>query len=349
MPHSSPPPHSSSKAPDSHRDDGRRSTGSVVRRSVPERARLAGAPQREGRSPRALALSVVLHVAVGVAMLELLTFGHGLSGFLGLTKSKQREERISYVSPVAPKVTPATPVAPRRTPTPTPRLSLPSPNVEVSPPAAVPTPAVAPAVARADTGGGVGSAASGTGVGALDPNLRGVQPGYTDARIWRGSAGGGNAAPAPSRNGTERLDSIISFAITSVADSLDAVARSEGRYNRAPGDWTKKGKNGEKWGWDNAGIRLGKVVIPNALLTLLPLNAQVAMSGNSTAIDRERRLSASRADIMRNADLALGDLEFRKLVNELRDRREKERRDRLRAPDASLVPAKPIATKPIGK
>ncbi len=349
MPHSSPPPRSPSSAPVSRPDDGRRSTGSVSR-TVPERARRAGALQREGRSPRALAVSVALHVVVGVALLQLLTFGHGLSGFLGLNKPKQREERISYLSPVAPKVRPENPPVSRITPTPAPppRFAPPSP-IEVGPPAAAPTPTVAPAVARADTGGGVGSAASGNGVGALDPNLRGVQPGYTDARIWRGSAGGGNAAPAPSRNGTERLDSIISFAITSVADSLDAVARSEGRYSRAPGDWTKKGKNGEKWGWDNAGIRLGKVVIPNALLTLLPLNAQVAMSGNSTAIDRERRLSASRADIMRNADLALGDLEFRKLVNELRDRREKERRDRLRAPDASLVPAKPIATKPIGK
>ena len=323
----------------------------MSRRAVPERARLAGAPQREGRSPRALAVSVGLHLVVGFALLQLLTFGHGLSGFLGLSKPKQREERISYVTPVAPKVTPAAAAVPRRTPTPAPsaRLAPPSPTIEVGPPVALPTPTVAPAVTRADTGGGVGSATSGNGVGALDPNLRGVQPGYTDARIWRGSAGGGNAAPAPSRNGTERLDSIISFAITSVADSLAEVARSEGRYSRAPGDWTKKGKNGEKWGWDNAGIRLGKVVIPNALLTLLPLNAQVAMSGNSTAIDRERRLSASRTDIMRNADLALGDLQFRNLVNELRDRREKERRDRLRAPDASLVPAKPIATKPIGK
>ena len=147
---------------------------------------------------------------------------------------------------------------------------------------------------------------------------------------------------ASSRNGAERLDSIISFAITSVADSLEAVARAQGRYGRAPGDWTKTGKNGDKWGWDNAGIRLGKVVIPNALLTLLPLNAQVAMSGNSTAIDRERRLALSRTDIIRNADMALGDAEFRKLVTELRDRREKERRDRLRAPDASLITAKPI-------
>jgi len=310
------------------------------RRALSARAKQGGEPKREGRSTRAVSIAVALHIAIGIACLQLLTFGHGLAGFLGLGKSTEpREERISYVTPRAPTVVASTP-----TPTPPkpaaqtpPRLQAPSETPTVGVPVETP-PAVSTTPTRADTGGSGSSV--GNGVGALDPNLRGVMPGYTDARIWRGPIGSGGA-PAPGRNGSQRLDSIISFAISSAADSLDAIARAQGRYAKAPGDWTKTDKNGDKWGWDGKGIRLGKVVIPNALLALLPLNAQVAMSGNPTATDRDKRLSLAREDIMRMADRTLGEQDFRKLVTELRERREKERRDRLRAPDASTVVAKP--------
>lgn len=310
------------------------------RRMLSARAKQGGEPKSEGRSTRAVSIAVALHLAIGFACLELLTFGHGLAGFLGLGKTTEpREERISYVTPRAPTVVASKPTTtpPKSAPQAPPRLQAPSETPTVGVPVEAPPP-VSTAPARVDTGSGGGGA--GNGVGALDPNLRGVMPGYTDARIWRGPIGGGGA-PAPGRNGTQRLDSIISFAISSAADSLDAIARAQGRYAKAPGDWTKTDKNGDKWGWDSKGIRLGKVVIPNALLALLPLNAQVAMSGNSTAMDRDRRLSLAREDIMRMADRTLGEQDFRKLVTELRERREKERRDRLRAPDASTVVAKP--------
>jgi hypothetical protein len=172
-----------------------------------------------------------------------------------------------------------------------------------------------------------------------------VAPSFGDKRVWQGPAGNG---VAPGRDGTERLDSIIGFALTSARDSLDSLARVQGRNGRAPGDWTTKDKNGNKWGWDNAGIRLGKVVIPNALLSLLPMNAQVGMSGNYTAMEREKRLSLSRADIMRMSERTLGDADFKKLATELRDRRERERRDRLRAPSATVAPAAAPATPPKG-
>jgi hypothetical protein len=90
---------------------------------------------------------------------------------------------------------------------------------------------------------------------------------------------------------------------------------------------------------------LGKVVIPNALLALLPLNASTAanMSGNFTAMEREKRLGLAREDIMRMSERGQGEAEFRKLATELRDRRERERRDRLKAPSASIAPAAPTA------
>ena len=41
----------------------------------------------------------------------------------------------------------------------------------------------------------------------------------------------------------------------------------------------------------------------------------------------------------------MGEADFRRIANELRDRRELERRDRLRAPKASVAPAAPAPPK----
>ncbi len=315
-------------------------SGRRKRGAVSDRARLGGANGREKRSAKALSVSIGLHAIAAVVLVQLLTFGHGLSGFLGLDKEKDaREERITFVSPRQPKppeVAPKSKPAVEQPTTDQPRLRPPTTGPVLGTPADAPS--AEPAPTRADTGSGL--AAGAEPVGALDPNLRGVKPGYNDVRVWRG-AGGGGAGAAPGRNGAERLDSIIGYAIGAAADSLDSLARAQGRTGRKPGDWTKTGPDGQKWGWDGTGIRLGKVTIPNALLGLLPLNAQRGMSGNFTEIQRDKRLALAREDIMRNADRALGEAEFRKLVGELRDRRERERRDRLRAPDASIAPAKP--------
>ena len=333
------PPSSSSHEPQLEKT---RASGSPpARRSrsgVSERARTGGQGKREPRSTKSLLISLGAHVVVGVALLQLLTFGHGLSGFLGFNKkADDLQERLTYVSPAKPKPT----EAPKTTPTPkesespdATRLRSPTTGPVVGVPAASPIEAVK---ASSDTGSG---SAGEKGVGALDPSLTGVKPGYTDVRVWRGSGGGG-AGVSPGRNGAEKLDSVMRWAITSVADSLDSLARAQGRYGKKPGDWTKTTADGQKWGWDGMGIRLGKVLIPNALLGLLPLNAQRGMSGNFTEISRDKRLALAREDIMRNSERALGEQEFRKLATELRDRRERERRDRLKAPDASMVPAKP--------
>ena len=69
------------------------------------------------------------------------------------------------------------------------------------------------------------------------------------------------------------------------------------------------------------------------------------MSGNYTSMEREKRLSQSRADILRMSERSLGEVEFRKIANELRDRRERERRDRLKAPSASVAPTAPMPPK----
>ena len=308
-----------------------------ARGGVSERARTGGQGKREPRSTKSLLISIGAHIVVGIALLQLLTFGHGLSGFLGLNKKTDLEERLTYVSPTKPKPAPTPKVTPKPKLTESPdasRLRAPTTGPVLGVPAATPP---EPVKASPDTGSG---SPGEKGVGALDPNLTGVKPGFTDVRVWRGSGGGG-AGVAPGRNGAERLDSVMRWSITSAADSLDSLARAQGRYGKKPGDWTKTTADGQKWGWDGMGIRLGKIVIPNALLALLPLNAQKGMSGNFTEINRDKRLALAREDIMRNSERALGEQEFRKLVTELRDRRERERRDRLRAPDAPAVTGKP--------
>lgn len=333
------PPHSNTTppgAPNGSTPNGSVESGRGERAAVRERARIAGLPAAQKRSPKAVAVSIAVHVVLAIVFLRLITFGHGLSGFLDFGKTReQTEERVTYVTtepPPVEAVTPASPSAPQ--PVMPPRLQ-PNISVPVGVPAATPPQAVSPA--RADTGSGGRSDGTGNGVGEIDPNLKGVKPAYGDPRVWTGARGNG---VAPARDGIENLDSIIGFAITSARDSLDSLARAQGKYGRNPGDWTTRDKNGDKWGWDNAGIRLGKVVIPNALLSLLPLNAQANMSGNYTSFERERRLGLARADILRMSERSMGEAEFRKLADELRERRERERRDRLKAPSAPTAPVK---------
>ncbi len=302
------------------------------RGSLSARARSGGAVREKQRTSRAVLVAVAFHVVVGVVLLQVLTFGHGIPSWLRFGSPEQTlEERLTYVAPrEQPK--PVAQVAPATVPTNTARQLVSAPVV--SAPAVV-----SPPSASRDTGSGAAvGQGDGSGIGTGDPNVRGIRPGYFDGRVWRdpvvvGNAGGGGGDRA------DNLDSIMGFMLTQAGDSLDSLNRAQGRTGRQPGDWTKTGKNGEKWGWDSQGIRLGKVMIPNALLALLPLNAATAgrMSGNMSQMDAERRLASSRADIMRMSERGMGEADFRKIVNELRDRRETERRNRLKAPSATVA------------
>jgi len=266
-----------------------------------------------------------VHAVVGVAILQLLTFGHGLYEFLDPFRTREPViERLTYVEPKA--ATPAEPVTPSTRQAPRAATTAVTTGPVLGAPPAGERPLGSPTL---DTASGAPAGSVTTGIGAVDSRLAGAKPGYPDGRVW---AAPGAIERGRGRDGAERLDSVIATVLTQAADSLDSIARANGAYGRAPGDWTKRDKNGDKWGWDNKGIRLGKVVIPNALLTLLPLNAQQAMSGNPSSIARDRSLALAREDIQRNMTMGPGDAEFDKLNRELRQRRERERRDRLRAP-----------------
>jgi hypothetical protein len=281
-------------------------------------------------------LAIAAHLAIGFVLVQVLTFGHGIPAWLRFgEKEAPVEERLTYVTPKAPVTPPpALRQVPRRVDQIVPPNAVPSAAPVVGTPAAPPAP-----ISPRDTGSG---GKAGNGIGAIDPNVKGVRPGYTDERVWRGDVGnGGDGGGGAARRGdrAENLDSIMAGAIMHAADSLDSIARAAGKYGRQPGDWTKTGKNGEKWGWDQKGIRLGKYTIPNALLALLPMNAATAagMSANPAGMAAAARSNAASADIQRMSARGMGDAEFRRIVKEMDARRDTERRDRLRAPSASYA------------
>ena len=320
--------------------EGARSHGASPRRALS--TRLSGLPRGDRRSTRAMAVAVALHVAVGAVLIQALTFGHGIPAWLDFgDQAAAVEERLTYVAPEAPA-----PVVPRSRAEVPPAMTAAPAAPAAGPLSAQPLPP-APVATPRDTGSGVPS--GNNGVGAIDPNVRGVRPNYNDERVWRGPVGsGGGGTGVASGDRADKLDSIMAGVLTAAADSLDSLARASGRYGRAPGDWTKTDKSGNKWGWDQQGIRLAKVMIPNALLGLLPLNAATAasMSANPTAMAREARLAAGRADIQRMSERGMGEAEFKRIVKEMDKRRDAERRERLRAPSASVAaPVKSIEPK----
>lgn len=305
------------------------------RPSAPRRRAVEGFKERKRLSPSVAALAIGAHIAIGFVLVQVLTFGHGLPGWMRFEKERTPEERLTYVTPKAP-VTP--PPALRQVPRRVDERPLPPiPNevpVSVPQPPAQPTP-----ISPRDTGSG-GNV--GNGVGALDPNVKGVRPGYTDERVWRGQTGnGGDGGGGSARRGdrADNLDSIMRGAIMGAADSLDSIAAAQGKYGRRPGDWTKTDKNGRKWGWDDRGIRLGKYTLPNALLALLPMNAATAagMSANPVGMAQAARVNAASADIQRMSARGLGDAEFKRIVKEMDAKHDTQRRERLRAPSASYA------------
>jgi hypothetical protein len=88
------------------------------------------------------------------------------------------------------------------------------------------------------------------------------------------------------------------------------------------GDWTVD-RNGKKYGIDQKFIRLGSFSVPTALLAALPMNVQ----GNPIAMERARNLETMRSEIVQQAARSIRDEEFRKAVNAVRDRKERERRE----------------------
>ncbi|MEP6778612.1 MAG: hypothetical protein ABJC26_01890 [Gemmatimonadaceae bacterium] len=271
--------------------------------------------RREGlgdqTNPKTIFTAIALHVVVIAVLVRMVTLGHGLHDWFGLRSvSELPQERIEFIDTAKPKppepkkVVVEKPVVKQTNTTTSPRPSTgPVVGVEQK---------IDPAIPTVATGGDSTAARKPRDLG-IDPSLVGVARTNADPRIWSPTGVGLNVP----RTGQQLLDSVVAYAITSAADSIDSIARIT-NPSRQPGDWTKRLKNGDKWGWDKTGLRLGKYTVPNALLALLPAGIQKGMSGNPTAYQNDRRLAFAREDIQRFGAQAIGEAQFKKAVKEQR-------------------------------
>jgi hypothetical protein len=279
-----------------------------------------------GRSRTSLLVSVAVHAAVIGAMLNIV-FRYEIAGIGAERSTRPAPERLRYVRVVAQPsaggdsasaIRPAGPTATVRLRAPT-RVPIGIPE----PPRA--SAAAAPGVAdRPGSPGGAGDVTAATG----------VQPAYTDPRLWPQP---GPFIPLP-KTAAQRLDSAVTAAFGIFVDSM---ATAEANRGRAPGDWTFTDKGGRKWGWDQGAIRLGKVMIPNAVLSLLPLNVQANPTFSDPVTVREAAFR--RSDILYHAHRAVSEDEFRRAVRRIRERKDRERAA-ARAENANGDGPPPVAT-----
>ena len=146
----------------------------------------------------------------------------------------------------------------------------------------------------------------------------GVAPTYSDPRVWVKDPDLIYAPKTPE----ERLDSALVATIKHRQDSIAANTYQPNKFER--GDWTVE-KNGKKYGIDQQYIHLGSVSIPTALLALLPLNKATA---NPVDLERQRNAAYQRSDIYYHAQAAISEAEFRAAVKAIRERKEREQREK---------------------
>jgi len=256
-----------------------------------------------------LLLSIAIHVLIVIA-LAAITFRYPIGQLMGLPKDRDHTpERLQYI------------VLPRgeqfgngsRSATMPPAKGKPAP---LQAPTSIPT-TLPPAPAKDTTAGAVSGKPGGAG-GAPAGIATGVEPIAPDPRIPLAAAPYRPTARTPA----EQADSAVMAAFGVYFDSAKYAADHPGR---APGDWTKTTADGQKWGWDPTGIRLGKFTIPNAILAALPLKVG---SGQSPVDARSRAFMYN--DIQMHAQQAISEDEFRDAVRRIRERKEKERREKER-------------------
>ena len=255
-----------------------------------------------------VAVSIAIHIVVGVTLLWVLSMPYPLQELLQRTRPRVDPERISFVSiPNRGETTPGRsggdglPERPNAAPLPTQPLVAPS---------ATPSTIDAPPPAPSEPVGG-----SGPLVGRGGP-VRGIVPSYSDPRVWTDPNAVVLALP---RNISDQLDSMLVTGTQRVRDSIALASAA-----RRPGDWTWT-RDGEKYGWDSLGIHLGGITIPREALLLAGLFANVDASSNPTVAERARVIRSMTQDINYHTPRAMNAEEFRTAVKRIRQRKERER------------------------
>lgn len=160
-------------------------------------------------------------------------------------------------------------------------------------------------------------AGSGPIIGGGGP-LQGIQPSFTDQRLWVKHSEIIVAPIVP----LTRADTLKMMLVERIYDIEDSLRNIYPPGARRPGDWTFK-RGDEKYGIDSRMIRLGRFSLPTAVLAMLPLNVQ----SNPVAMERARRLESMRDEIQTQAMRSMRDDQFYAAVRALRERKERERRE----------------------
>jgi hypothetical protein len=257
------------------------------------------------RPSGSLLLSVAVHTVIAVVLLNM-AFHYDLISLSRPRAPMPPVERITYVavSPRGGAVGGGNAGAPARAE---------RPNTGLVAPTSVPTAVTAPQPAAGTPGGVDGGTGSGGGVGPTT----GIVPGAADPRL---AVDPDQFYPVP-KTQAQRTDSAVQAIIFAYNDS---VAKASG--GRAPGDWTFE-KGGGKWGLDGSKIYLGKFAIPSAVLAALPLRIQ----GNPGESLNNRLIGTHRGEIVQHAASQYHDVEFKDAVKRIRERKDRERRERLAA------------------
>jgi hypothetical protein len=163
-------------------------------------------------------------------------------------------------------------------------------------------------------------AASDTGTAPrprLEPPGR-IGPGLAQGRLWV------RPLPLPPKELAQRLSrnraELIDSAVTSIVQAyLDSIANDPASRDQGLPSWTTN-IAGKKFGLDSKNIYIAGLKIPAAVLALLPIPA-----GN---IDQNRaynHLMDLRGDLLYAAQRAQTMEEFKTMIREMRERKERER------------------------
>jgi hypothetical protein len=270
---------------------------------------------------------VVVHVVVGIMLISAVQMPAVFDSFLQVDRAaKPVPEKVEFVAVVSAPVESLSNV-PRR-PSSAPARQAPVASREANAPLIAPREVpseLPPPAASTDTtirGSVYGPLRGGTGP------TRGVQPANDDPRVWPGDP---EFIYAP-KTDQQRLDSALYATLRKHMDSLATYTYVPNKFER--GDWTVE-RNGQKYGIDQQFIRLGKFQIPTALLALLPLNR---MQGNPIEMERSRNAAFIRNDILMSAQAQMNEAQFRKAVQSIRARKERERAQAIVTPGPIVSP-----------
>lgn len=259
------------------------------------------------RPSGSLLLSLAVHGLVAVLLLNIV-FHYDFSSLRQAREPAPPVEQITYIAvmPGGGALGGTSSGAPARAEQPSRGLVAP-PRV----PTVMPTPQ--------PSGGTPGGVIGGTGVGGGVGPTSGIVPADPDPRLV---ADPRQFFPVP-KTQAQRTDSAVHAIIFAYNDS---VARAAAAAGREPGDWTFE-KGGKKWGLDGRNIYLGKFAIPSAVLAALPLRIQ----GNPGEALNDRLVGTRRGEVAEHAASQYHDVEFKDAVKRIRERKDRERRERLTA------------------